>query len=78
MAVANIIDNRSNKYNVHAGLCIVEPSSNDNRIKDATYFEPMDEYVSSYYEKYNMTINQLIDEFQEIDDNVTLFLYDGE
>ena len=78
MTVANIIDNRSNKYNVHVGLCIIEPSSNDNAIKGATHFHDVENAVYAYHEKYNMTINQLIVEFQEIDDNVTLFLYDGE
>lgn len=78
MAVANIIDKRENKYNVHVGLCIIEPSSNDNAIDGATFFDPSDSTVFCYHERYNQTINQLIIEFQEIDDNVTLFLYDGE
>lgn len=78
MTIHNIIDRRTNKFNVTIEA-ILEPSSHDNHIKGATQFEDLvnnddDLMVTSIVKT---TINNVIRySAQEYKYPVTLFMYD--
>ena len=71
--IANVIDSRTNKYDVRCDVAF-EPSWHDNSIKGATQFYRTRTF--SYEEKRNTTIAQAIEFAQQWDESVTMFVYD--
>lgn len=71
--INNIIDNRTNKYNVRCDVAF-EPSWHDNTIEGATKFTKAD--LFSYDELFNTTIVDAIAHANQWDCAVTMFLYD--
>ena len=71
--IANIIDKRSNKYDVRCDVAF-EPSCHDNSIKGATQFYRVRAF--SYDEQRNTTIVQAIEFAQQWDFAVTMYVYD--
>jgi hypothetical protein len=77
MPVSNIIDSRTNKYNVNCAV-ILEESNHDNSIEGATQFEYGDsEDEIMYLGIANTTIEEAIYYVNKnIKSQVTLYLYD--
>jgi len=73
MPVSNIVDYRTNKYNI---LCdvVIEASCHDNSIAGATHFEWTDEV--GYSEALNTDIQTALEHCRKFKECVTLFLYD--
>lgn len=71
--IANIIDKRTNKYDVRCDVAF-EPSWHDNTINGATQFHKYRFF--SYEEMRNTTIVQSIEFAQQWDCAVTMFVYD--
>jgi hypothetical protein len=72
--ICNIIDRRTNSYNVCCDVCF-EPSQHDNSIEGATKFTWGREEFG-YDELKNTTIVLAIEYAQKYDCPVTMFLYD--
>lgn len=72
--INNIVDHRTNKYNVHCDA-IFEPSCHDNSIKGATQFT-WGTQTFTYEELLNTTIVRAIEHAQKFGCPVTMFLYD--
>ena len=77
MPIANIIDRRTNKYNVDV-LAIFEPSCHDNITQGATAFEYLkEEDCDTHYDEIPATtISNAIEYAQKWSYPMTLFLYD--
>ncbi len=73
--VFNIVDNRSNKYDVNVDA-VYEPSCRDNGIEGASQADEYDPWGVT--QLYNTTISHAI-EYAEciIEGPVTIFLYDA-
>jgi hypothetical protein len=71
--IANIIDKRTNKYDVRCDVAF-EPSCHDNSIKGSTQFYWVRAF--SYDELRNTTIVQAIEFAQQWDFAVTMYVYD--
>lgn len=71
--INNIVDKRSNKYNVNCDVAF-EPSWHDNTIKGATQF--MQGRTFSYDALYSTTIARAIEYANRWDCAVTMFVYD--
>lgn len=71
--IANIIDKRTNKYDVRCDIAF-EPSWHDNSIEGATQFYRTRTFC--YDEKRNTTIVEAIEFAQQWDEPVTMFVYD--
>ena len=76
MAVANIIDRRTNEYYIYVDA-VFEPSWHDNTCKNATQFIPKKDDFS-YFEKENITIEDAITTAIEKYKHTptTIYLYD--
>lgn len=72
--IANVIDRRSNKYDVRCDA-IFEPSQHDNSVKGATQFTWGSE-TFTVEEMWQTTIAQAIERGQVWDCPVTVYLYD--
>lgn len=75
MPVANIVDKRTNKYDVVCEI-IYEPSCQDNKCKGATQFERHDHVF--YEELPKGTIAEAIKHCEQYEGGITLYLYDLE
>lgn len=71
--IANIIDKRTNKYDVQCDVAF-EPSWQDNSIPGATQFYRVRTF--SYDELRNTTIVQAIEFANQWDCSVTMYIYD--
>lgn len=72
--IANIVDERSNKYNVNCDVAF-EPSCQDNSIEGATQFG-WGSRTFTYDQLTHTTIVQAIEYAQQWDFPVTMYVYD--
>lgn len=72
--IANIVDKRSNRYNVSCDVAY-EPSANDNSIKGATFFSWGGESFM-YDQLTHTTIVEAIEYGNQWDCPVTMYVYD--
>lgn len=72
MPIANIIDNRSNRYDVNIDA-IFEPSCSDNSVKGATVFNIERKFF--YDQLYKTTVISAINFAKKWDIPVTLYMY---
>ncbi len=76
MPVSNIIDSRTNKYNVNCSV-ILEESWHDSSIDGGTRFIPGDSDDDIMYIGIaNTTIEEAISYVNNIKSQITMFLYD--
>ena len=73
--LANIVDNRTNKYNINIHA-VTEHSAHDNSIKGATKFSWDDEKECLCDCLHNSTIKGAVDWANGYNCPVTLYLYD--
>lgn len=73
--IANIIDNRTNKYNVNIDA-VFEPSWHDNSIENATQFPQINSIM--YEELTATTVQAAINHASQWLYPITFFLYDPE
>lgn len=81
MPIANIIDNRTNKYHWKFIDAIVEPIWQDNSVKGSDIFDEeisgeILKTVSSYNENVSVSLEQAVNWAQNFKYPVTLYLYD--
>lgn len=75
MPVSNVVDHRTNKYNVEVDV-VFEPSCHDNSINGATQFKWEEEFLVK--ELYNTTVEEAIKYINSKYEHqaVTIFVYD--
>lgn len=71
MPVVNVVDRRTNKYDVRCDV-VYEPAWHDNSITGATKFKKTEHF--SCDKIYDTTIQNVLK--KDFDEEVTLFLYD--
>lgn len=81
MPVVNIVDNRTNKYDIEIDA-VFEPAYNDNSIKGATKFKKSPTKKEFYIDSLNKTtlqdaINYINDKQKFKNIPVTIFIYDS-
>jgi hypothetical protein len=81
MPIANIVDHRTNKYDVEVD-CAFEPSWHDSSIKGATKFTKPKSKKEFYIDSLNKTtiedaINYINNNNRYKDIAITMFLYDA-
>ena len=74
MAVSNIVDRRTNTYDVKCDA-VFEPSWHDNSIEGSTKFD-RDDKMPPYREKLNTTIFEAMKYGTRLDGPFTVYLYD--
>lgn len=70
--IFNIVDTRTNRFNVNVDV-VLEPSAHDNCVKGSTQADEVDSWICK--QLYNTTIKEAIDFANELDGQVTIFLY---
>lgn len=82
MTVANIIDRRTNSYDIHC-YAVAEPSWHDNHVSGATQFPKVpdglnleDSHMLCYDDMRNTTVANAIKRWNELPGPYTVFLYD--
>lgn len=73
MPAANVIDRRSNQYDITCDA-VFEPSCHDNYCKNATKFESTNEFTVA--ELWNTTVADAVVFAEQWDCPVTVYLYD--
>ena len=76
MPLANIVDDRTNRYNINCTV-VAEHSSHDNGIDGATQFSVKDQDKLLYHEFGTTTIVDAVNWANQQSCPVTLFLYDS-
>lgn len=74
--IGNIIDNRSNQYDIHVDV-IYEPSWADNNHRGATQFPIVQSSKFIYEWAFNITVEDAIRTATNLSDHVTVHLYDA-
>jgi hypothetical protein len=74
MPIVNIIDHRTNKYNIKVDV-VFEPSCHDNSISEATKFNWSEEFMVDAL--YETTIEDSIKYAEKYKTPTTMFLYDS-
>lgn len=75
MPIANIIDKRSNSYNVNVSVAY-EPSWHDNTCQNATQFDEPDSVDFDIEIIANTTVGEAIAHATKWPELVTLYIYD--
>ena len=81
MPIVNIVDRRTNKYDVNVDA-VIEPAWHDNSVKDATQFKKPKMKKEFYIDSLNKTtiedaINHINDKQKYQDIPITIFIYDA-